>query len=62
MIQLKQIDSSTPRVITAVLRAVLLVGAILRVVRRVIIVTRVADGKSANGGSDDVEGGTTETW
>ena len=60
MIQLKQIEFCTPRVITAVLRTILPVGVVWRVVRRVIIVARVADGKNRNGDSDDDEVGTAE--
>jgi hypothetical protein len=39
---------------------ILLVGVVWRVVRRVIIVARVADGKNGNGDSDDDEGGTAD--
>jgi hypothetical protein len=60
VIQLQQIEFCTPRVITAVWRTILIVGIVWRVVRRVIVVARVADGKNGNGNSDDDEGGTAE--
>jgi hypothetical protein len=60
VIQLKQIEFCTPRAITTVWRMILLVGVVWRVVRRVIIVARVADGKNGNGDSDDDEGGTAD--
>jgi hypothetical protein len=47
-------------VIIAVWRAVLLVGVVWRVVRRIIIVTRVADGERRNGDGDEDEGGTKD--